>query len=80
MKFYPYNPDGAPPIFAAITQKQVIVCRVVHSKESPVEIIRVIADEEVCKAYPLIICTPLLTTELAENILGGMLLGERPPD
>ncbi|KAB5572070.1 WD40-repeat-containing domain protein [Coniochaeta sp. 2T2.1] len=46
VKFYPYNPDGAPPIFAAVTQKQVLVCRVVHSKESPVEIIRIIADEE----------------------------------
>ncbi|KAJ9131177.1 Polycomb protein esc [Pleurostoma richardsiae] len=47
VKFYPYNPASADPIFAAVSKKHVVVCRLSQTKDSnPCEIIRVIRDDD----------------------------------
>ncbi|KAK5653867.1 hypothetical protein OQA88_7791 [Cercophora sp. LCS_1] len=47
VKFYPYNPEGAPPIFAAISKKHVVVCRLSQTNDAnPCEIIQVIRDDD----------------------------------
>ncbi|KAK3940677.1 Polycomb protein eed-A [Diplogelasinospora grovesii] len=47
VKFYPYSPPGAAPIFAAVSKKHVVVCRLTHTtNENPCEIIRVIRDDD----------------------------------
>ncbi|KAK3390462.1 WD40-repeat-containing domain protein [Podospora didyma] len=49
VKFYPYNPVGASPIFAAISKKHVVVCRLSQINDrdtNPCEIIQVIRDDD----------------------------------
>jgi len=48
VKFYPYNPEGAPPIFAATSKKHVVICRIASQDKDtqPCEIIQVIRDED----------------------------------
>ncbi|KAL8381520.1 hypothetical protein RB595_005675 [Gaeumannomyces hyphopodioides] len=49
VKFYPYNPPGSPPIFAAVSKKHVVICRVTPTTDketNPCEIIKVIRDDD----------------------------------
>ncbi|KAK3898264.1 WD40-repeat-containing domain protein [Staphylotrichum tortipilum] len=48
VKFYPYNPPGAPPIFAATSKKHAVVCRLSQTTDkdtNPCEIIQLIRDD-----------------------------------
>src|SRR4051812_45862758 len=48
VKFYPYNPEGALPIFAAISRKHIVVCRLSNTTDkdtNPCEVIQVIRDQ-----------------------------------
>ncbi|KAK3324226.1 WD40-repeat-containing domain protein [Cercophora scortea] len=47
IKFYPYSPVGAPPVFAAVSKEFVVVCRlnqVFERDKGPCEVLRVIRD------------------------------------
>ncbi|KAK0671106.1 WD40-repeat-containing domain protein [Cercophora samala] len=49
VKFYPYNPPGAPPVFAATSKKHVVVVRIVSTPDkdqNPCQIIRMIRDAD----------------------------------
>ncbi|KAK3956183.1 WD40-repeat-containing domain protein [Pseudoneurospora amorphoporcata] len=49
VKFYPYNPPGAPPIFAITSKKHVIICRITQNADSstnPVEVLKLIRDDD----------------------------------
>ncbi|KAK4204093.1 WD40-repeat-containing domain protein [Triangularia verruculosa] len=49
VKFYPYNPPGAPPVFAATSKKHVVVVRLVQTTDkdqNPCQIIQMIRDED----------------------------------
>ncbi|EHA52070.1 hypothetical protein MGG_06028 [Pyricularia oryzae 70-15] len=49
VKFYPWNPQGSPEIFAAASKKHVLICRLQHTAQpnkNPCEIIRVIRDDD----------------------------------
>ncbi|KAK0619890.1 WD40-repeat-containing domain protein [Immersiella caudata] len=49
IKFYPYNPVGVPPIFAAVSRQHVVICRLLSQTDKdsgPCEIIQVIRDED----------------------------------
>ncbi|ROW05293.1 hypothetical protein VSDG_00133 [Cytospora chrysosperma] len=48
VKFYPYDPVGADPIFAAVSKKHVVVCRLsqVEGNSNPCELIRIIRDDD----------------------------------
>ncbi|TPX06981.1 uncharacterized protein E0L32_011126 [Thyridium curvatum] len=49
VKFYPYNPVGSNPIFAAVSKKHVVVCRLSSTKEkdvNPCELLKVIRDDD----------------------------------
>ncbi|KAL1879423.1 hypothetical protein VTK73DRAFT_6955 [Phialemonium thermophilum] len=48
-KFYPYSAPGSLPVFAAISKKHVVVCRLSQPKDkdrNPCEVIRVIRDDD----------------------------------
>ncbi|GAB1318790.1 hypothetical protein MFIFM68171_09000 [Madurella fahalii] len=48
VKFYPYNPPGTPPIFAATSKKHAVICRLTQTTDkdtNPCEIIRLIRDD-----------------------------------
>ncbi|CAN8102268.1 unnamed protein product [Discula destructiva] len=47
VKFYPYDPDGTDPIFAAVSKKHILICRLmqgVPDSSNPCEVVRVIRD------------------------------------
>ncbi|KAK3491705.1 WD40-repeat-containing domain protein [Neurospora crassa] len=49
VKFYPYNPVGAPPVFAIASKKHVIICRINQNTDSstnPVEVLKLIRDDD----------------------------------
>ncbi|KAF3767864.1 WD40 repeat-like protein, partial [Cryphonectria parasitica EP155] len=48
VKFYPYDPVGSDPIFAAVSKKHVVICRLVQAADNvnPCEVIRVIRDDD----------------------------------
>ncbi|KAH7626218.1 WD40-repeat-containing domain protein [Sordaria sp. MPI-SDFR-AT-0083] len=49
VKFYPYNPPGAPPVFAIASKKHVIICRISQNADSstnPVEVLKLIRDDD----------------------------------
>ncbi|KAK4231268.1 WD40-repeat-containing domain protein [Podospora fimiseda] len=49
VKFYPYNPPGAPPIFAATSKKHVVICRLINNADrdaNPCEVIQMIRDAD----------------------------------
>ncbi|KAH6631639.1 WD40-repeat-containing domain protein [Chaetomium tenue] len=47
VKFYPYNPPGAPPVFAVTSKKHAVVCRLAQTDKDtqPCEIIQLIRDD-----------------------------------
>ncbi|KAK4238085.1 WD40-repeat-containing domain protein [Achaetomium macrosporum] len=48
VKFYPYNPPGAPPVFAATSKKHAVICRLTQPTDkdaNPCEIIQLIRDD-----------------------------------
>ncbi|KAK4126358.1 WD40 repeat-like protein [Parathielavia appendiculata] len=48
VKFYPYNPPGAPPVFAATSKKHAVICRLTQTTDkdtNPCEIIQLIRDD-----------------------------------
>ncbi|KAL2127691.1 hypothetical protein VTI74DRAFT_10306 [Chaetomium olivicolor] len=48
VKFYPYNPPGSPPIFAATSKKHAVICRLTQPTDkdtNPCEIIQLIRDD-----------------------------------
>ncbi|KAL1838345.1 hypothetical protein VTJ49DRAFT_2776 [Mycothermus thermophilus] len=48
VKFYPYNPPGAPPIFAAASKKHAVVCRLTQTTDkdaNPCEVLQLIRDD-----------------------------------
>jgi polycomb protein EED len=58
VKFYPYNPPGAPPVFAVTSKKHAVVCRLAQTDKDtqPCEIIQLIRDDGVssnllCRAH-----------------------------
>ncbi|KAK4678044.1 hypothetical protein QC764_304080 [Podospora pseudoanserina] len=49
VKFYPYNPPGAPPVFAATSKKHVVVVRIVPTTDkdqNPCKVIQMIRDAD----------------------------------
>ncbi|KAL2200386.1 WD40-repeat-containing domain protein [Corynascus similis CBS 632.67] len=47
VKFYPYNPPGVPPVFAATSKKHAVVCRLNQTDKDaqPCEVIQLIRDD-----------------------------------
>ncbi|KAH8764220.1 WD40-repeat-containing domain protein [Diaporthe sp. PMI_573] len=48
VKFYPHNPDGADSVFAAVSKKHILVCRLsqTDANVNPCEVIRIIRDDD----------------------------------
>ncbi|KAF2002364.1 WD40 repeat-like protein [Amniculicola lignicola CBS 123094] len=52
VKFYPYTPRDVEPIFAAVSLRKVVICRLNHEETRPIEIILELRDDGVDEQKP----------------------------